>query len=245
MNPGSEEASWHETWMLYKEHAPALLQMARAICRNDPRLGLADAEDLLHSFVVDRLTRVARASQTLKEEDRRRYVRAAFRNFLRSAGRNQALRAAALEQVSRELSRADPEQPADAELEQHGFAQGLHPAIADLPLDLARPAALYLGLTGPPQSIREIAASLGLTRYLARLTIVNGLVAIAARLRARALLSDREMEAARLVLLEGNDLEGAAQSLGLTRQQVSAALARARDALAARVTRDGRRRRHD
>lgn len=234
MSSGCENGRWRDTWQLYKEHGPALLRIATAICHQDTRLASDEAEDLVHSFVVDRLPRVAEASRLLPVDERHRYIRASFRNFLRSAARGQGRHVAALKQLEQELIHTSQESADQVKPDDTSLLADVRAAIHDLPPDLVQPAALYLGIGGPRQSIREIARKLKRTRYLTRLAVLNGLIAIAARLRARDLLSDREMEAARLVLLEGQGLEHAARSLGLTRQQVHSALERARQALAAR-----------
>jgi DNA-directed RNA polymerase specialized sigma24 family protein len=234
-----EDKRWHEIWDLYKEHGPALFLISRAICRQDPRLGPEDAEDLVHSFVLDRLPRVAEASRGLPQDSRRQYLRASFRNFLRSAARERSRHATALDQLSRAFGHVQPESRADIDKETLASPAEVHAEVVDLPPDLLRPAALYLGISGPPQSIRNIARSLNLTRYLTRLAVIDGLVAIAVQMRARGLLSDRELEAARLVLLEGRDMEEAARRLRLTTQQVRGALGRARTAVAAHMRRKG------
>lgn len=234
MRTAVDERRWKEVWDLYRRHAPALHRVAAATCSTDPRLGPDEARDLVHSFVVDRLARVVAASRALPEEHRQRYLLAAFRNFLRSAARSHHRHAIALDRLAREFPAGSAEEHAP---EPAVDASAVDRALADVRPELVAAVRLFFGLDGRPHSIRQIAAALQTTRYLARLAVIDGLVAIAARLEARGMLSDRELQAARAVLLEGREMEEAAQAIGLTRQQVRRALDRARAAVDARIQR--------
>lgn len=242
---GSDSTCWEDVWALFMEHGPALGRIGAALAAQDSRLPVEEVPDLLHAFVLERLPRIAILTRGMASDEQGRYIRTSFRNFLRTFARSHTRHEKCLEQLATEMCGATGEflQSLEGERSVHVFNQaseGLEEqtfadALSELPTELARVAAMFLGLDGSPRSIREIAKELGMTRYATRLAVLDGLLGVAILLGRRGILGDREVEACRLIILEGRSMADAAHALRLTRHQVRSALERARTIVAVAV----------
>jgi DNA-directed RNA polymerase specialized sigma24 family protein len=218
-SPLPSGTSWDDVWRVAETIVPSLNVIARAA-------GLEDGVDLVHAFVLERLPRIVPITARMPEGEAHLYLRASFRNFLRDAYRAKNRQERALEILRSEAQSAAPDD--GSTLPPNTVAE----ALSDLPATLARAAALFLGTDEAPKSLRDIAAILGITRYEARTAVLDGLLAIAARLGERGVLTRKQLECCRLVLLEGVPIGEAAQQMHLTHGQVVSALDQARMSVA-------------
>lgn len=215
-----QSQSWDRVWLAYERYADDVRRIAQAIAPD----GESD-EDLVHTFVLDRLPDIVERIEALPEPERRSYVRASFRNFVRSARRTATRSRRALETLGRELD-------VHTEAPGHDVLPVDH-ALRQVPERLAAPLRRFLGVGCPSQSVRQLAEELAMTRHSARLAVLDGFLALAARLGERGALTSRELAVCELLLLQGVDAEHAASELGITRQQVKQALSRARSLVSA------------
>jgi DNA-directed RNA polymerase specialized sigma24 family protein len=213
-------SSWVEAWELFTHQRDSLASVLKGM----QGFGLSgeDAEDLLHSFVLQRLPRIATRTEALSAEERSRYLRASFRNFVRDAQRARKRQDAALERLAIEL-RDDSDDNSDVTP-----ALSVQSVLSQLPKNSARALSMFLGLGTSPMSVREIANALRTSRYAAKLLVLDGLIGGALALGEGGILSEVETEACREVILNASSIERAATSLGLTAEQVKRALQRAR-----------------
>lgn len=215
-------SSWVEAWELFTHQRDSLTNVLKGM----KAFGLTgeDAEDLLHSFVLQRLPRIATLTENLSAQERNRYLRASFRNFVRDAQRARKRQDAALERLALELSdNAADESPGAPPL-------SIQSVLEQLPEDSARALSMFLGIGTSQLSIRELAHVLRTSRYTAKLLVLDGLIGAALALGEAGILSEVETEACREVILNAASIENAATSLGLTVEQVRRALQRARRA---------------
>ena len=237
----SDSTCWKEVWALFLEHGPALGRIGAALASQDSRLPAEEVTDLLHAFALERLPRIVTLTRGMASDEQGRYIRASFRNFLRTFARSYMRHEKALEQLGT-VMRATSEGFQQG-LEDRGsarlsnqvsddFGENFTTALSGLPKVQARAATMFLGLDDSSRSVREIAKDLGITRYAARLAVLDGLLGVAVLLGHRGILGDRDVEACRLIILEGCSLEEAARALRLTQHQVRSALERARTIVA-------------
>lgn len=220
--------SWSDAWKLYKGEHDSLLATMRGM--QGGGLSREDAEDLLHSFVLQRLPRIADLTRRMTEAERGRYLRASLRNYVRTAVRLRHHRDLALQQISAELSLTSSDKAGDAQLRVE-----VMPALTRLPPEETEALQLYLGIDGPPRSIREIAEQLGRSRHGAKQLIVNGLVGAAIALGENGALSPVDVEACRNIVLNGASIAETARKLAISRERVRRSLHRARDWAMARL----------
>jgi DNA-directed RNA polymerase specialized sigma24 family protein len=225
-----QSLSWSDAWNFYKSQHESL----QAIMRGMQSSGLSheDAEDFLHSFVLDRLPRIAALTANMTESERGRYLRASLRNFVRTAVRVRQHHDVALQQISAELRASSTDSTNNPSLR-----FDVMPAVTQLPRDETLALRLYLGIDGPAHSIRETAEQLKKSRHTAKQLIVNGLVAAAIALGESGHLTAVDVEACREVILNGSSAAATAQKLGLTVERVRRSLQRARDWAATRIAR--------
>jgi DNA-directed RNA polymerase specialized sigma24 family protein len=241
----SDSACWKDVWALFMEHGPALGRIGAALASQDPRLPADEVTDLLHAFVLERLPRITILTRGMASKEQGRYIRTSFRNFLRTFARSYARHEKSLKQLATEMQGATEgfAQGLENERSVGVFSQGsedaeektLADALPGLRPELAQAAAMFLGLGVSQRSIREIAKELGMTRYATRLAVLDGLLGVAMLLGRRGILGGREVEACRLIILEGRSLADAARALRLTQHQVRSALERARAIVAVAV----------
>jgi DNA-binding CsgD family transcriptional regulator len=216
---------WQEVWTLLQEEGPALAKIARAQSK-------VDHEDLVHAFFLEKVPKVVELVADLSPANRSAYVRSAFRNFVRSAARDEKRHSSALERLANEFvvtlgapghvgAAIDPTQ--------------LRSALSLLPTSCAQASRLFLGLDGPPRSLRQIASALGTSRHTARIAVLDGLLAAAIALEHTGVLSPREVESCRLVLLEGSSVEASAMQLNVSPHQVRSAIESARAVIASAI----------
>ena len=236
-----QDVNWDAVWILYRDHAAALHRIGVGLTLEDRRIPQEEARDLVHSFVLQALPRVERITATFEKDRREKYLKAAFRNFVRSWARDRVRYERALKELGDEL--APRSHGSSREDESIPLEKPLEDVLPDVPAKLSRAAALFLGVSGPAHSIREIAREMRTTRYGAMKLVLDGLLAVAIRLGRKGALSDGEVESCRLVILEGRSIGDAARDLGLSSQQVRGALSRAREVVAAAVSKQGRRQR--
>ncbi len=88
------------------------------------------------------------------------------------------------------------------------------PAVLDrLRPEHQRALRLYFGMEGPEQSLGEVAEALSTNVYFARLTLLQALAALAARMDEPGLLDADERQVADLLFAQGFDVATAAQRL--------------------------------
>jgi len=205
---------WDAVWAFFLQHE-ALLRRAIAA-------GAADSsDDLLHEFAVSHLPRVMTRSATLNPDSQRGYVYSAARNFARTALRRRTRESVALK-VLRDLPQPSPPTPDEVHSEAsfQEQAAGLEPETLGITDEQSRALRAFFGFDSDPASIREIAASLRLTRYRTTSLIVDGLAAAALRLGHTGALEPEEANACRSVLLDGLSLAAAAKRHDMTTTRV-------------------------
>ncbi|MDD9942978.1 MAG: hypothetical protein OXU20_18195 [Myxococcales bacterium] len=199
-------------------------------------LGDEDAEDLLQSFIVDRMPRIAERTRDFSEADTSRYVRAAFRNFVRNSYRSTARRRGALERFAVEASPLAEKTALSGHVAEGSDAMSpgaVANAAKVLTPKVRRAVVLFLGIGTRSHSIREISDAMGVTRYRARQLVVDGLIGAAIALGETGRLQPIEVEAWRRLVLEGQRLPDVADALGTSEHRVRVALSEARDLVAA------------
>jgi len=93
-------------------------------------------------------------------------------------------------------------------------------ALDALPEASRRSLALYFGLDGRERSLRQVAAALGTSAYLARCAIVHGMAGLAVHLQASDVLDPQEREVARALFVEGQQPQAVAKALELSDRAV-------------------------
>lgn len=230
-----EYADWARLEPIYRAHESFLRHLGASATRSSSRLSNEDAGDLVQSFVIDVFPRLVPRLEALPLERQRAYLRVAFRNFAVDVARSQASAESALRAFAAESSQR-PSNSANEMAPGLGAIRQIDAAVSSIPAELREAASSFLGLTGPAESIREIAARLRVSRYRARLLVLDGLLATAIAAGLVGRLSQREVDVCRMVLLEGAHPAEAATQLLLSGQQAKAALAHARDVITASLT---------
>lgn len=234
----SPDLRWEAAWALVEQYRATLLRIATTGARVGTLMPGDEAEDVLHAFMLDRAPHVARIVEALPSEQRAAYVVAAFRNFVRRTLRARRRQERALEYLAIEFQFRPPNA---SEPDGAGEVDGRLLNEWSLREVLAGPrgeavaaqaAAMYFGIRGAPQSLRQIAQALKLSRYAARIAVLDGLMIVTLQLAQGGGLSSSEAEACRLLVVEGWDPESVARAVRLTRHQVRRALERARAVLA-------------
>ena len=231
-----DSPSWNDVWALFLKYHHALHRIGTTIAARDPRLPGDEIPDLLHAFALEKLPRIALLTQGMPPDEQGRYVRASYRNFLRDYARTAAGHEKSLEQLAIELSRTktmiqeglDDSDTVHPYQISNDLREKLSDALSELSMKKAKAVAMFLGLDNGPRSVREIARELHTTRYAAKHAVLDGLLGIALLLGRRGILGDREVEACRLIILDGRSVADAARILKLTQHQVRTALEIAR-----------------
>lgn len=218
---------WQRVTRLLELNAAWLLAEAR---RLSGLLALSDEEpaDVVQEFTLEKLPSVVSHAEQLSLGDAEtgRYVRASFRNFLRDRARRARVLRHSWEALREELRHGDPQEDTDRRVEEDPLQLRNFP----LPQPHQQALARFFGLGVEARSIREIAKELSVSRHAARLLVLDGVLAITAALGHRAVLTDRQSEACRLVLVEGLSWNDAADRLGITEHQARKAVREARRA---------------
>lgn len=186
-------------------------------------------DDLVHAFLIERGPRLVQLMAEIEPEAKKKYLFTAFKNFVRSALRQEKRHAASVEQLAYTAIVCENADPALAPFTE----QALSGAVSALSRDVARAAGLFLGVHGSSSSIRQISELFGISRYTARLYVLDGVLGAAIHLGHFGALTDRQVEACRYVIIEGKTPSIAAGSLGITVTQVQSALSTARQLIAA------------
>jgi DNA-directed RNA polymerase specialized sigma24 family protein len=216
--------NWPAVWGALEAERAEFVRIIRAML--GPGHSKDAAEDLLHSFALEILPRVLARAAGWTEEERGRYLRAALRNFVRSAHRTHARQERALAVLASEVM----SEPVDS-------TEALDPTLLARAIEFLPPRSglavrAFLGVEGEPRSIREIAKQLGLTRYATRTLVQDGMLGAAILLRRTGVLSPLEVEACRRLILDGQEPESVARSLALPLVRIRRALERARQVVA-------------
>lgn len=221
MESKPDDSAWQRAWLAavqYQDFLRLLATRYRQLVASD---GAEDADDLLQSFLIERLPRIVEVLEHLSASEQEHYLVASFRNFARSHRRSVQRYQRALGGLARQPS-PNEEPPFDASLD-HGSVRS----------ELG--AFLRSGATRA--SLRAIADEFGITRYEARKRIVDASLALAVELGESDLLAPREVAVCRLVLLAGLSPSETADALGITDAQVRRALSVARELMGKALSR--------
>jgi len=213
--------------MLQKQGYPSWQRIVAALARGR-QSSLIEANDLLQSFIADRLPALARRLLISPVADESAYLRVSLRYFVLDEFDRQARYERGIETLRSAL---------EFEPGPSSFAESV-PSIADAVWSelsgrnstAARAARLYLlgGTENETSSIRAIASRLKVSRHGARKALVEGLLGLAVLLGVHGELTAREVDAVRRVILDGRTPATAAEILGITTNDVRRSLARAR-----------------
>ncbi len=185
--------------------------------------GHLEVADIVHSFITGKLPQLVKHILVASPENEQAYVNTALRQFVIDQWRREVRSERALDAYSAEQQRQGETFHEDQ------LAISITPDLMRrLTPSRAEALRLFLGVDGPPRSIREIAEALNETRHGARSLVIEGILSVAAALSVQGALSEREVDACYRVLLEGRTVEDAARILGLTSNEVRRALQRAR-----------------
>ncbi|MCB9595269.1 MAG: sigma-70 family RNA polymerase sigma factor [Sandaracinaceae bacterium] len=227
MSSDHREPTWRDVWEILLEQRDLLGSVAAAAART---LGPVEANDLVHSFALEQLPRILRRTGSLDVPARDAYIRAAFRNFVRSAARTTRRQ----RELLNHLQHAEP--PDDGhELRPTVPREDLLRALETLPTEHAQAISLFLGIEDGEQSLREIASKLEVSRYKARQLVLDGFLALAAALGIAGGLTHTELRVCDLLINHQLGIAAVAMHLSLTPHQVREALARAREVVNAQL----------
>lgn len=212
-------AGWDEVWKFYRRHEESLRLTALGFSMEAT---MEDHRDILHGFVLERLPRAVAHSRDLTHAKAGRYVRASLRNYCRDAVRRGATQQRILTALESEAPKptATPEDVAvDTEVLD---------VVASLAPDLARAVGDFLGLHGPPRSSREIAKSLGTSRYQAENYVIDGMAAVVLAFDLSAGLSQLDAKISRRFFLAEQSTTEITNEMKTTEAQVKGAIQRTR-----------------
>ena len=202
MTTSSKPVDWEEVY-----------QVLRRRLHSSP-----DSDDLLHAFLVDRMPQVSSVVIRLPESERIPYIQTSFRNYCRDQQRRLRYQRRALELFAAE---AKPDARLVPRIE-------LSTLTTSLPPLLRRAVRGFFGADSSPQSIRELARKLGISRRAAESAIVDGILLLADQLGTAGALDPTDLQIVS-ALINGQTEHDIARTLGLRITEVRAAVRRARE----------------
>jgi hypothetical protein len=208
-----EEKLRQQAWQVYGQHLSVLQSALHGI----GGLGVLDATDLLHDFLVDRLPS-ALASYDPQVGPIEPWLYAVFRRYV-----NRCLREDAVSRkkwsslhgwegaIKGTTDKTEPLSP--------GLVAYVRDALARLPDQMRLVLLAYFGTGGDSGSERALARMLHVSRYAVRRQLLIALCDLATQLRDTRLFSAKELRACQDRLVESRKWEDIATDIGTSRDE--------------------------
>jgi RNA polymerase sigma factor (sigma-70 family) len=173
--------------------------------------------DLAGPFVLVQLPHAVRSFSPLRGRGREKaWLASVFYRFALQAILSDRTNRRSLELLDRIPSEAASPDVVFEQAEEASTLSAVSAALMKVPPTERRAIDLYFGLAGREQTLAEVGRELGVSEYLARTAVVNGLARLSALLGVRGPLSRDEFDLLHYTFVEGMDLPQAAARMNLS-----------------------------
>lgn len=173
--------------------------------------------DLAEPFVLGQLPRAVRSFSPLRGRGKEKaWLTSVFYRYALQAILSDRTNRRSLELLDRIPSEAASPDVVMERVEEASALSAVPAALAKMPPAERRAIELYFGLAGREQTLAEVGRELGVSEYLARTAVVNGLARLSALLGLRGPLSRDEFYLLQYTFVEGMDLPQAAARMKLS-----------------------------
>ena len=198
----------------YRCGATAYAQARSRLSGKGINVHLLDTWGMAEQFVNKQLPRATRSFDLVRGRGREeQWLASVFYRFALNEVFSDRSNRANLEELTSAFT-ITPEQRLEQEQQIRALVE-LPGALAQLPRPTRSAIELYFGFDGPERTVAEVANRIGISEYVARSTLIQGLAQLAARLNVDGVFTRQEFSLLQLTFGQGRDITQAARELNI------------------------------